>query len=128
MEAELLEKRIREQKGKAINITKWFEYFGYDLMGLVSFSKSFKMLERGESHWVVDIINGGTATLGPLTGVPWFIHLVHAIPFAGRPLERANEWGRKTIRERVTVSDSGIANWVVFSLTLVIEQGSGKST
>jgi hypothetical protein len=128
VEAELLEKRIREHKGKAINITKWFEYFGYDLMGLVSFSKSFKMLERGESHWVVDIINGGTATLGPLTGVPWFIHLVHAIPFAGRPLERANEWGRKTIRERVTVSDSGIANWVVFSLTLVIEQGSGKST
>jgi hypothetical protein len=104
-EAQLLVQRIREFEGKDINITKWFEYYGYDLMGLVSFSKSFKMLEEGKSHWVVDTINGGTATLGPFTGVPWFIHLVHAIPFAGRPLEKANAWGRKTIRERVAVSE-----------------------
>lgn len=103
-EAQLLEQRIREKEGTDINITQWFEYYGYDLMGLVSFSKSFKMLEEGQSHWVVDTINGGTATLGPLTGVPWLIHLVHAIPFVGRPLKRANAWGRKTIRERVAVS------------------------
>lgn len=74
-------------------------------MGLVSFSKSFGMLETGKSHWVVDIINGGTATLGPFTGVPWLIHLVHAIPFAGRPLEKSCAWARKTIRERVAVSE-----------------------
>lgn len=102
-EAKLLEQKIEEHEGQSINITTWFEYYGYDLMGLISFSKSFKMLEAGKSHWVVDTINGGTATIGPFTGVPWLIHLVHALPLAGRPLERANEWGRKTIRERVAV-------------------------
>ncbi|KAH8594231.1 putative benzoate 4-monooxygenase cytochrome P450 [Bisporella sp. PMI_857] len=102
-ESELLESRIREQKGKPFNITKWLEYYGYDLMGLACFSKSFKMLEAGQSHWVVDTINGGMQTLGPFSGIPWFIHLVHALPFVGRPMERSKEWGRQTIRERAAV-------------------------
>jgi len=52
----------------------------------------------------MDTINGGTATLGPFTGLPWFVHLIHSIPGAKIPFDRAKAWGRKTIRERVTVS------------------------
>lgn len=101
--ARLLEQKIREFEGKEINITEWFEYYAYDLMGLLAFRKSFDMLEGGKNHWVVDTINGGTASIGPFTGVPWFVHLIHALPLIGRPFEKACIWGRNTIRERAVV-------------------------
>lgn len=45
--------------GGAVDASKWFNYFSYDVMGDLAFGKSFGMLERGEEHFAVNLLNEG---------------------------------------------------------------------
>jgi hypothetical protein len=36
--------------GKPMNVTKWFKFYSFDVMGDLAFGKSYKMLESGQKH------------------------------------------------------------------------------
>lgn len=104
-QAMLLEDKIRRMNGQEVNIPKWFEYYGFDVIGLVQYSKSFGMLESGQSHWVLEIFKGGTMILGTMTPVPWLIHIVNSIPFIGDKFEKYSAWATQSIEYRIQVSE-----------------------
>ncbi|KAL9052535.1 MAG: hypothetical protein Q9162_005339 [Coniocarpon cinnabarinum] len=61
--------------GQSINASDVFYWFGWDVMGEVVFSKSFRMLEGREWHIAVTMLHRAMKFLGPATPVPWLAHI-----------------------------------------------------
>ncbi|KAK7700182.1 hypothetical protein SLS57_012180 [Botryosphaeria dothidea] len=67
--------------GGAVDASKWFNYFSYDVMGDLAFGKSFGMLERGEEHFAVNLLNEGMQPFAFMLPT-WAFRLLAAIPGA----------------------------------------------
>ncbi|KAE8036859.1 hypothetical protein FH972_009492 [Carpinus fangiana] len=65
--------------GKPVNVSEWFNYFSFDVMGDLAFGESFDMLEKGEEHWAVKLLNEGMEPLH-LMLPPWTFRILTAIP------------------------------------------------
>ena len=70
--ADKLEHLIAQRKGQTIVANQYFQWFGFDVMGQVAFSKDFNMLKDMQWHSGIKVLRDGMAPLGPLTPVPWF--------------------------------------------------------
>ena len=69
--ADKLEQLIAQSRGQLIVANQYFQWFGFDVMGQVAFSKDFNMLKDMRWHSGIKVLRDGLAPLGPLTPVPW---------------------------------------------------------
>ncbi|KAI1287225.1 cytochrome P450 [Xylaria venustula] len=69
--------------GKNINISNYFEYYTFDLMGLINLTVDFQSLQQ-EEHPILDLWHIAHKLLGPLNSAPWLKHLFMGIPFIER--------------------------------------------
>lgn len=58
---------------------KYFNYFGYDVMGDLAFGNDFGMLSSGEEHFAVNLLNEGMQPMAMLFPT-WFFRTLTAIP------------------------------------------------
>jgi hypothetical protein len=63
---EELAKKIDEHEGKSVNVSDWFNFFGYDCMGDVGFSRDFGMVEGGKEHFAIGLLKEGMQVLSVL--------------------------------------------------------------
>ncbi|KAJ5905858.1 uncharacterized protein N7473_002774 [Penicillium subrubescens] len=72
-----LERCIDENIGskKVTEATDLFYWLGFDRMGDFIFSRTFNMLSRQEWHHIILLMQRALSLLGPLSPVPWFIHI-----------------------------------------------------
>jgi hypothetical protein len=108
----LLEKRIAESAGTPINITKWFYFLAFDVMGDFAFDKSFDMLESKEWHYAVVLLRRALGLLGPFSSVPWLAQLAFNFPIIPiiRDWNRMLGWCADRMAEQVDVSKSLVSN------------------
>ncbi|OOF94853.1 hypothetical protein ASPCADRAFT_171194 [Aspergillus carbonarius ITEM 5010] len=66
-------------EGQAINVSEYLNWYSYDVMGDLAFSRTFGMLDASANHWAIQILNG---MLMPLEfSVPiWALRLLGSIP------------------------------------------------
>ncbi|KAL9122404.1 MAG: hypothetical protein Q9187_001041 [Circinaria calcarea] len=76
----LLEKHIASTSGKPVDVSTWFYFLSFDVMGDFAFAKSFKMLESKEWHYAVLMLRRALNLLGPLSSVPWLVQLAFSFP------------------------------------------------
>ena len=86
----LLEKQIATTAGNPINITRWFYFLAFDVMGDFAFEKSFDMLESKQWHYAVLLLRRALGLLGPMSSVPWLVQLAFSLNFI--PVIR--DWNR----------------------------------
>ncbi|KAI9725117.1 MAG: hypothetical protein M1828_003459 [Chrysothrix sp. TS-e1954] len=67
--------------GQPVNVSKWFNFYSFDVMGDLAFGESFHTLERGEQHWAITLLNAGLEPLGLMLPT-WLFRLIVAIPGA----------------------------------------------
>ena len=75
-----LERHIAATVGQPINMSQWFYFFTFDVMGDFAFAKSFNMLQDEKWHYAVLMLRRALTLLGPLSPVPWLIQLAFSIP------------------------------------------------
>ena len=73
--ADQLEQLVAQRQGQPIIANQYFQWFGFDVMGQVAFSKDFSMLRNTQWHSAIKVLRDGMAVLGPLTPVPWLMIL-----------------------------------------------------
>ncbi|KAL8743874.1 MAG: hypothetical protein Q9190_003812, partial [Brigantiaea leucoxantha] len=73
------DKALRGQGQNAVNMSKTFNLFSFDVMGDLAFSNSFGMLASSEEHWAIKLFKEGLQPLGYLFPV-WFFRMMVAIP------------------------------------------------
>lgn len=106
--AEQLKDQIQATANKPTNATKWFHYYGCDVMGSLGFGRSFKTLETGKSHFVLDVIGEGTMFLGLFGGAPWIMRLfIQMIPDIINPVTKIVKYSLDCVDERRALELNG---------------------
>lgn len=70
---------LGEHGGRPVNAAKWFNYYSYDVMGDLEFSKDFGMLKSGEQHFAVELLDDALSIQG-LKLPTWIFRMLIAIP------------------------------------------------
>ena len=103
--AELLGQLIAfSQNGtNPVEITRWLNFYSFDVMGDLAFGKSFNMVRDGDAHFILNQLDMLKPFVGAMTCVPWMFILIQNMPIA--KTERANwiNWCREQVEERKKV-------------------------
>ncbi|KAJ5669801.1 hypothetical protein N7462_010871 [Penicillium macrosclerotiorum] len=68
IDADIMANRVSE-------VTDLLYWLGFDRMGDFIFSRTFNMLSRQEWHHIVVLLQRALSLLGPLSPLPWLIHI-----------------------------------------------------
>lgn len=104
----LLERGICElaQTNQSVNVSAWFYWFTFDVMGEFAFAKSFGMLQSEKWHIAVVMLRKAMQLLGPLSPVPWLAQIgFNLLPWFGVIADwfAMLAWCRQRMEERIQV-------------------------
>ncbi|KAK7942602.1 cytochrome P450 monooxygenase FCK2 [Apiospora aurea] len=95
--------RIEESKGATFNITRWFSFYTFDVMGELAFGKSFRQLEDNVEHYMSRVAHEAQRMIG---GVfiyqPWFIATFRTTPVLNWGWLKLQAWSNEQIRNRLS--------------------------
>lgn len=77
--SDLLVAKIAERQGRAVDVRNWFNLFSFDVMAMLAFGKDYGMLEKGEKHWALELLDEGMQPLAFFLPT-WFFRFLTAIP------------------------------------------------
>lgn len=125
--ADGLVNQIRKRSGKPVNATTWTNYFAYDVMGMfrsqtvlylelwdanveclgdMAFGRSFETLEKGESHFYIDLMHSSARVGGMFGTTPWVFQLLKLIPISWTPMGRMLLYSEDCVKERRVTAPS----------------------
>jgi hypothetical protein len=90
-----------------INVSDWFYWFTFDVMGEFAFARSFGMLENEKWHFAIKLLRTATSLLGPFSPVPWAAQIGFYITpwmYIVRDWLSLMEWCKLRMGERIQVS------------------------
>ncbi|KAK4140278.1 cytochrome P450 [Dichotomopilus funicola] len=71
--------------GKTVELADWLQYFAFDVMGTMTFSKRYGFLESGADNLGISTgIWNFMLTVGPMTQVPWLDKILHKNAIAAK--------------------------------------------
>lgn len=92
-----------------MNITDWFNFFAFDVMGDLAFGKSFNMLRDGIKHDFVSNLHTDMKILGSCSSIPGLWPLMMSIPLLNAQHLKFWAWVCSLLEERKRVSCLPIA-------------------
>lgn len=98
--------QMSKRVGTPVNVSLWMTYFGFDVIGDLTFGNPFNMLKDGTSTPILDLYIKSLPRPAIRRCVPWLLGLVPRPPRIGRARNRmgSSEWfstllqGRKEVR------------------------------
>ncbi|KAI0112259.1 cytochrome P450 [Nemania sp. FL0031] len=104
-----------------VNVTEWFSWFAFDVMGEFAFAKSFGMLQDGKWHTKVRLLIEAMSMLGPVSPVPWLAQLMLNVK-PRLPLVKdwfaMLQWCKECMDERLqkNVKRLDVSHWLIEAL------------
>lgn len=93
-------------RGESVDVSLWFQWFTFDVMGDFAFGASFNMLQDGKLHYVIMMLRRAMSLLGPLSPVPWLVQVgiqrLYWLPVFGA-WHSMRDWSNQRMSERVQV-------------------------
>jgi len=108
--------RLQEQaKQPVVRFTNWVNFYSFDVMGDVGFSRSFGMMERGEEADVIKLLHSSMAPLAIFGHMTWGLDLITRTAFGARDMIRHIEWTAMVLKERKKVNpqEKDIFSWLM---------------
>jgi len=98
-----------------VDVSAWFNYYSFDVMGDLAFGKSFNMLKTGQSHSAIDCLERTMHLLGLCSPVSWLMPVGAAAPIVGADFRRFIKWCNQQIDERrdMKVQVPDITSWLL---------------
>ena len=107
--------KISTSSGNPMNLSAWFNYWSFDVMGDFAFGKSFNMLKTGKNHYAIDWLERSMLLLGLCSPIPWAMPVGAIAPVVGTSFRRFIRWCNEQVDERrdmkTTVPD--ITSWLL---------------
>ncbi|KAK4173614.1 putative cytochrome P450 E-class, group I [Triangularia setosa] len=121
--AQLLAKRIDglSKEGKGVNVSEWFYFFTFDVMGEFAFGQGFEMLQSQKWHWAVRLLRRAMSLLGPFSAVPWLAQIAFYITpwmWIVRDWLGMMKWCKQRMGERIARYGKGterkdVSHWLI---------------
>jgi Cytochrome P450 len=96
--------RIDASCSSPMNVSKWFNYYSFDVMGDLAFGKPFDMLKNDREHWAIALMNTGLEALAFLFPV-WLFRVLISVPGLLRDHARIVEFCNTQLDKRIKASD-----------------------
>ena len=98
--ADELLRQLSSFSGKPVNVSKWFNYYSWDVMGELSFGRSFNALKNAESHFAMDIMHQSLVALGLFSPTPWILRTLIQLPDALNSSMPIIKYSEECVKER----------------------------
>ena len=69
-----------QKSQKPVDVTQEVNYFSFDVMADLTFSRSFNMLTTGEMNDVMRIVHRAQRLLGIFSHIPWIYNIIARVP------------------------------------------------
>ncbi|KAI1386119.1 cytochrome P450 [Hypoxylon trugodes] len=118
--AEMLASQIERlaREGTTVNVSDWFYWFTFDVMGEFAFARSFGMLQDEKWHFAVRLLRKAMGLLGPFSPVPWIAQIAfYTTPwmFVVRDWLAMMQWCRDRMSDRIQakVARPDVSHWLI---------------
>ncbi|KAL8754101.1 MAG: hypothetical protein Q9184_005223 [Pyrenodesmia sp. 2 TL-2023] len=115
-----LERGISElaERNQPVDVSAWFYWFTFDMMGEFAFAKSFGMLQSERWHIAVIMLRKAMRLLGPLSPVPWLAQIgFNLLPWFGVIADwfAMLAWCRQRMEERIQIvaDKPDVSQWLI---------------
>ena len=105
--AEELTRQFAKRLNRPLDVSEWFGYYTFDLMGSFGLNIEFGNLTRGTPHYIHTLYFLAHRKLGPLAAAPWIKHLAMGIPYIERMKHYRTflEWTTDTLNRNIEVGN-----------------------
>ncbi|KAJ6133260.1 hypothetical protein N7471_008475 [Penicillium samsonianum] len=98
--AQQLVEVVERDLASPIDMTRWFSYYAFDVMGRLAFGKSFNMIAEGKEAYFLKTIRTDMTNIGHLKHMPWIFPIVMNIPLLNANNQRFWKWIESQFLER----------------------------
>ncbi|GIC93734.1 cytochrome P450 monooxygenase ftmC [Aspergillus udagawae] len=96
----LFDRLNAEQPHGNIDISTWFNFYSYDVMGDLAFARSFGMLDTQSNHWAIDVLLSGIVPFGYYLP-SWAFRCLVTVPSLSKDFHRFVGFATQTLVERM---------------------------
>ncbi|KIW87852.1 uncharacterized protein Z519_11436 [Cladophialophora bantiana CBS 173.52] len=94
---------IEAQKDKPMNVTDWFNFYSFDVMGDLAFGKSFDMVKNGVKHYFMNSLKTNMTMAGYFKHVVWTAPIMRSIPILNFEHKRFWKFVNNQVDERMNM-------------------------
>ncbi|KAF3386264.1 hypothetical protein F1880_001608 [Penicillium rolfsii] len=106
---------IEKHLGSSMDISRWFNYYSFDVMGDLSFGESFNMLVDGKDAYILKQLHADMKGIGLFSHLTWLFPFVKRIPGLNREYLKLWTWVGERVNGRIR-NNSGrpdVFSWVL---------------
>ncbi|KAG6007056.1 hypothetical protein E4U21_006416 [Claviceps maximensis] len=105
---------VESSRGKPFDMSKWLQFYTFDVIGNLAFSTRFDTMKHGALHDFCKTIHANVEYIGLFRHLPWAFPLYRAIP--GLNSARSTSWKwlieQVTWRKQTVLEDLDIFSWL----------------
>ncbi|GJN77013.1 hypothetical protein PLIIFM63780_000501 [Purpureocillium lilacinum] len=106
-------KRIDESRGQPMNVTKWFNFYGFDVMGDVGFGQELGMLREGETHYFMSATYQFMLVVRLFSHLVWLFPLYKMLPVVNQNVKRFEGWIVEQVQDRRKRQCVDLFSWLL---------------
>ncbi|KAJ5817645.1 Cytochrome P450 [Penicillium robsamsonii] len=92
---------IEREVGNQINMAQWFNYYSFDVMGDLSFGKSFNMLIDGKDAYILKQLHADLRMIAIFAHLTWLFPFFKKIPLINADYLKFWKWVDARVDERI---------------------------
>ncbi|OCL03915.1 cytochrome P450 [Glonium stellatum] len=107
--------QIEKSKGTPLNMSDWFNFYSFDVMGDLSFGKSFGMLRDGVKHYFMKSLHDSMTIIGYFSHLVWLFPFFQIIPILNAEHLKFWDWVKNQVEERkkMTTNRPDVFSWIL---------------
>ncbi|KAF4502235.1 cytochrome P450 oxidoreductase [Fusarium agapanthi] len=92
---------IERNHESSVNVSKWFNFFAFDVMEDLAFNKNSHMLRDGKEAYIFKTIHDDLLNIALFAHLPWLLPFLKRIPVLNTGYLQFWNWTQNQINERV---------------------------
>jgi len=96
--------QLEKTKGTPIDMTTWFNFYSFDVMGDMAFGKSFNMLQDGVKHYFMTALHANMVNIGLFSHMLYLFPIFKNTPILNYEHKKNEAWIKDQVEARKTVS------------------------
>ncbi|EGY22529.1 averantin oxidoreductase [Verticillium dahliae VdLs.17] len=92
--------QIKQTEGKPINVSTWFNFYSFDVMGDLAFGRSFNMMKDGIVHYYMQAVHTSMQAVAAFSHLVWIFPLFKEIPGLNHEHLKFQAWLHQHVKQR----------------------------
>lgn len=106
---------IKDNEARPFNVTRWFGFWGFDLMGEMAFGQGFKLMDRNEEDYYFKTTARFLPMISIFSPTPWLFPIIKRIPILNRESNEFDDFEAALFwkRFRSEPKETDVFEWIV---------------